>query len=59
MKLINKNTGKVITEIVTNRSLSIDEVINMLGWQIEEDGEVLAADGEPVGAYYEEIEMKY
>lgn len=59
MKLINKNTGKAITEIITNRSLSIDEVINLLGWKIEEDGEVLTADGEQVGAYYEEIEIEY
>mgnify|MGYP007069851467 CR=1 FL=1 len=59
MKLINKNTGKVITEIVTNRSLSIDEVINMLDWKVEDDGEVLTKDGNPVEAYYEEMEMKY
>lgn len=60
MKLINKTTGETITdEIVTNRSLSIDEVINMLDWQIDEDGEVLTTDGEPVGAYYEEIAMEY
>ena len=58
MKIINTTTGEAIAEITTNHSMSIDEAISLMGWTVEDDGE-LTSDGESVGAYYEDLEMEY
>ena len=59
MKLINKTTGETIAEIMTNRSMSIDDALALLSWTVDDEGELFTESGDPAGAYYEEIEMVY
>ncbi len=60
MKLINKTTGEAVSsDIIANHSVSIDEILDLLQWQIDSDGEVLTDDGRPVGVYYEELDIIY
>lgn len=58
MKLINTITGATIAEIMTNNSMSIDDCIKLMQWEIDEDGEIII-DNKPSGNYYDDIEMIY
>lgn len=57
MKLINIATGEVIAEIVTNRSMSVDDVIDLFEWRVMADGCVYDEIG--YFADYDNIRMEY
>ena len=60
VEVINQTTGRILASIMTNHSMSVDDVINLMGWTVGETGEVLVeSTGKPVGADYEELELVY
>ena len=57
MKVINTATGETLAEIVTNHSMSVDDVVSLMKWHVTEDGDVLDDVG-CVGCY-DDIELEY
>ena len=57
MKLINVLNGEVLAEVTTNHSMSIDEVIELMNWQVDGDGNMFDEDGW-IGCY-EDLEIVY
>ena len=59
MKIIDTNTNETITEIVTNHSMSLDEVLDLIGAERVDDpnagDEDVIIDGK--GYYYECLDM--
>ncbi len=58
MKLIDKNTGKTVLEIMTNHSMTVDEMLNFYGITIDEEGQLIDEDGAQMGAWYEDLEIE-
>ena len=56
MKLINIATGETIAQITTNRSLTIEDVIDLMKWKIDSDG-YLFDDCGCVG-HYDDLELE-
>lgn len=58
MKIISKSTNKTVAEIVTNRSMTLDDAINIVGeiFPANEDENVLI-DGE--WYYYDDLDMEW
>ena len=56
MKLIDRETGTIVTEILTNHSMIIDDALDLAGFTVAEDGQIM--DGKK-GLYadYENLEM--
>lgn len=60
MKLIDKNTGAVIADIMTNHSMSIDDCLNLMGYSVDDNGQVYDSDsGKELNAWYDDLEMNY
>lgn len=57
MKIINTATNETLAEITTNHSMSIDDVIELMGWTMDEDGNLFDENGN-IG-HYDDIEMIY
>lgn len=43
-------------ELITNHSMTTDEILNCIGCTVDEEGEIIREDGQPTGIWYEEIE---
>lgn len=43
-------------DLVTNHSMTTDEILNCLGCTVDEEGEIISESGKPTGIWYEEIE---
>lgn len=43
-------------DLITNRSMTTDEILGCLGCTVDEEGEIIADNGKPTGIWYEEIE---
>lgn len=58
MKIINKSTNETVAEIVTNRSMTLDEALNIVGeiFPANEDENVLI-DGK--WYYYDDLYMEW
>ena len=60
MQLINKVTGDIIAEIMTNRSMTIDEALMLMHYTTGPDGQIMDEDtGAELPAYYDDLEMIY
>lgn len=57
MKLISKATGKTVAEITTNHSMSLEDVISLMGWTVDDDGDIY--DGKTCVANYDDLDMIY
>ena len=49
LKLIN-------VELITNRSMTTDEILECIGCTVDEDGEIIDSGGNATGIWYEEVE---
>lgn len=58
MKLYDYETGEVIAEITTNRSMSIDEALDLMGYTVNDEGQIID-NGEALNAWYDNLEMDY
>lgn len=43
-------------DLVTNHSMTTDELLDCLGCTVDDEGEILDSNGNPTGVWYEEIE---
>lgn len=58
MKLIDRETGTIVTEIITNHSMSIDVALDLEGLTVAEDGQIMASE-KGIYAKYDNLEMCY
>lgn len=58
MKLMDRETGCVIADITTNRSMSIDEALNLMGYTVNEDGIIMDGETE-LNAGYDDLVMVF
>lgn len=57
-KIINKATGETVSEIITNRSMTLDEAINLVG----EIDSTATEENVKIGNdfyYYDDLELVY
>jgi hypothetical protein len=65
MKIINTTTHETVAEILTNRSMTLDEAINLVGEIINDaDDERFSEDGDNViingkRYWWEDLDMEY
>lgn len=60
MKLIDRETGAVIADIITNHSMSIDDALQLMRYSVTEDGQIRDDDsGELLNAWYDDLDMEY
>lgn len=43
-------------DLVTNHSMTTDEIIDLIGCTVDDEGEIIDSNGKPTGIWYEEIE---
>lgn len=58
MELIDTETGCVIAEITTNRIMSIDEALDLMGYTVNDDGIIMDGETE-LNAGYDDLVMVY
>lgn len=58
MKLIDRNTGKTVVEILTDRGMTVDEMLNFYGITLDADGQLIDENGAEMGAWYEDLEIE-
>lgn len=58
MKLYDIETNDTIAEITTNHSMSIDEALDLMGYTVNDEGQILD-NGEALNAWYDNLEMDY
>ena len=58
MKLIDRNTEKTVVEILTDRGMTVDEMLNFYGITLDEEGQLIDEDGAEMGTWYEDLEIK-
>lgn len=60
MKLIDTATGKTVAEITTNHSMTIDEILSLMRFDVDnENGELFDRDNNRLmGVFYEDLSTK-
>ncbi len=59
MKLINTATGEIIADITTNHAMSIDEILSLMDYTIDnEDGELITDQQERTNIYYDNLTIE-
>lgn len=58
MKLIDKNTGKTVIEIMTSHSMTVDEMLNFYGITLDDEGQLIDEDGAEMSVWYEDLEIE-
>lgn len=43
-------------DLVSNHSMTTDELLDCIGCTVDDEGEIIAENGNPTGIWYEEIE---
>ena len=43
-------------DLVSNHSMTTDEILECIGCTVGDEGEIIAENGKPTGIWYEEIE---
>lgn len=62
MKIISKSTNETVAEILTNRSMTLDEAINIVGEifpENEDENVLIGTDLFCDWYYYDDLEMIY
>lgn len=59
MKVYDRETKEIIATIITNRSMSIDDVLNLKRYALDKEGQIVDADGELLNAWYDNLEMDW
>lgn len=59
MKLIDTKTNEIVTDIITNHSMCIDEILSLMDITVDSDGQLVDSDGSRINAWYEDLEMIY
>lgn len=53
-KLMDKSTGVVVMELITNNSMTVDEWLEMADCTVDDDGQI-RQDGELLDAWYDDL----
>ena len=59
MKLIDTKTNEIVADIITNHSMCIDEILNLMDITVNDDGQFVDDNGAEINAWYEDLEMIY
>lgn len=60
MKLIDKMTGTVIADVMTNNSMCIDDVLNLMNYSVTDEGQIYDDDNNcELNAWYDNLDMVY
>ena len=59
MKLFDRETNETIATIITTNSMSIDDALNLMHYTIDEEGQIVAEDGNLLNAWYDNLEMDF
>ena len=59
MKLYDRVTKEIIATIITNHSMRIDDVLNLKRYALDEEGQIVDAEGELLNAWYDNLEMDW
>lgn len=52
---INEMLEKLGLTLISNRSMTTDEVLNLFDLSVDDDGEIIDAEGHGTGIWYEDI----
>ena len=56
MKLIDTATGEIVADVITNRAMSIDDILSLMRYTIDNDnGELINEQHEHTNIYYENL----
>lgn len=53
---INEALEKMGLTLISNHSMTTDEVLNLFGLTVDDEGEIIDAEGHGTGIWYEEIQ---
>ena len=61
MKLIDTDTNEVIADIMANRSMSIDEALEIMNYAVDDNGQIIDIDNDnsKLNAWYDNLDMIY
>ena len=59
MKLIDTKTNEIVADIITNHSMCIDEILNLMDITVNDEGHLLHENGSEINAWYDDLEMIY
>lgn len=59
MKLIDTKTNEIVADIITNHSMCIDEILNLMDITVNDEGQLVDETGSRINAWYEDLEMIY
>ena len=61
MKLYDTKTGTEVANILTNHSMSIDEILDFMGITVdcEQGGQLIDSDGHDLDAWYDDLDMAW
>lgn len=59
MKLIDTKTNEIVADIITNHSMCIDEILNLMDITVNDEGQLLDENGSEINAWYYDLEMIY
>lgn len=58
MKLIDRQTGACIADIMTNHSMSVDEALELMGYAVADEGQIYDVDNQQLlNAWYDDLDM--
>lgn len=60
MKLVDKGTGVVVADIICNHSMSIDDILLLMRFSIDDEGQLFDDDNDSyLDAWYDDLEICY
>lgn len=59
MRLYDKNTNETIANITTNHRMSTDEILDLMGYTVNDEGQIYDEDNEQLlNAWYDDLETE-
>lgn len=59
MRLYDKNTNETIADIMTNHRMSTDEILDLMGYTVNDEGQIYDEDNEQLlNAWYDDLETE-
>lgn len=55
MRLIDTSTGEIIADITSNHSMSIDDILSLMQYTIDNDTGQIVDGNKPLNAYYDNL----
>nr|DAH39822.1 MAG TPA: hypothetical protein [Caudoviricetes sp.] len=55
LKLYDRKTKELIATVTATRNMSIDDILNLMHYALDEEGRVVDANGELLNAWYDNL----